>query len=67
MVLRGAGLGAVEWWPSTTVPRGIWRLEREGLMLRVANQEDAGSRYVSLTARGLRLTGSLLDSIGPLD
>lgn len=59
-VCAGAGL------PSTTVLRWIARLEREGLIVRVADQEDARRRYVSLTTRGLRLTTSLLDAVGPL-
>ena len=59
-VCAGAGL------PSTTVLRWIARLEREGLIVRVADQEDARRRYVSLTTRGLRLTTSLLDAIGSI-
>lgn len=59
-VCAGAGL------PSTTVLRWIARLEREGLIVRVADQEDARRRYVSLTPRGLRLTTSLLDAIGSI-
>ena len=59
-VCAGAGL------PSTTVLRWIARLEKEGLILRVADQEDARRRHVSLTNRGLRMTSSLLDAIGPL-
>ncbi len=59
-VCAGAGL------PSTTVLRWIARLEREGLIVRVADQEDARRRYVNLTAKGLRLTTSLLDAIGSI-
>ena len=59
-VCAGAGL------PSTTVLRWIARLEREGLIVRVADQEDARRRYVNLTARDLRLTTSLLDAIGSI-
>jgi DNA-binding MarR family transcriptional regulator len=59
-VCAGAGL------PSTTVLRWIARLEREGLIVRVADVEDARRRYVSLTTRGLRLTTNLLDAIGSI-
>ena len=60
-VCAGAGV------PSTTILRWIARLEREGLILRIADQEDARRRYVSLTAKGLKLTTGLLDAVGPLD
>jgi DNA-binding MarR family transcriptional regulator len=48
------------------VLRWIARLEREGLIVRVADVEDARRRYVSLTTRGLRLTTNLLDAIGSI-
>jgi len=59
-VCAGAGV------PSTTILRWIARLEREGLLVRMADQDDARRRYVSLTSKGLKLTTSLLEAIGPL-
>lgn len=60
-VCAGAGV------PSTTVLRWIARLEREGLIVRMADQDDARRRYVNLTIKGVRLMNSLLDAIGPFD
>ncbi|MFM9934944.1 MAG: winged helix DNA-binding protein [Novosphingobium sp.] len=60
-VCAGAGV------PSTTILRWIARLEREGLVVRVADREDARRRYVSLTAKGLKLTDGLIDAIGTHD
>lgn len=59
-VCAGAGV------PSTTTLRWIARLEREGLITRTADQDDARRRYVSLTNKGLSLTVGLLEAIGPL-
>lgn len=60
-VCAGAGV------PSTTILRWIARLEREGLIVRTADQDDARRRYVSLTSKGLKLTTALLDAVGPLN
>jgi len=60
-VCAGAGL------PSTTILRWIARLEREGLIVRTADQDDARRRFVSLTSKGLKLTTALLDAVGPLN
>jgi DNA-binding MarR family transcriptional regulator len=60
-VCAGAGV------PSTTILRWIARLEREELITRVADKDDARRRHVSLTAKGLRLTTELLNAIGQLD
>ena len=60
-VCAGAGV------PSTTILRWIARLEREGLLSRTADQDDARRRYVSLTSKGLKLATELLEAIGPLD
>ena len=59
-VCAGAGV------PSTTILRWIARLEREGLIMRMADQEDARRRYVNLTAKGLKLTTELLNAVGPI-
>ncbi len=60
-VCAGAGV------PSTTILRWIARLEREGLIIRTADQDDARRRFVSLTSHGLKLITGLLEAIGPLD
>ncbi len=60
-VCAGAGI------PSTTILRWIARLEREGLIVRMADQEDARRRYVSLTHKGLKLTTGLLEAVGSFD
>jgi DNA-binding MarR family transcriptional regulator len=60
-VCAGTGL------PSTTILRWITRLEREGLIVREADETDARRRYVSLTSAGNRVMLTLLGAIGPLD
>lgn len=50
--------------PSTTILRWIARLEREGMIIREADREDARRRYVSLTAEGLCVASALLEAIG---
>ena len=53
--------------PSTTILRWIARLEREGLIVREVDREDARRRYVSLTKQGLTVTSALLEAIGTLE
>ena len=52
--------------PSTTILRWIARLERDGLLYRVADKGDARRRYVRLTQDGHELMRRLLGAIGPL-
>lgn len=50
--------------PSTTILRWIGRLERDGLIYRVADHTDARRRYVKLTDRGRDLMQSVFSAIG---
>lgn len=52
---------------STTILRWIARLEREGLILREDDRDDARRRYVTLTKQGLVVANSLLGAIGATD
>ena len=51
---------------STTILRWIARLERDGLLYRVADRGDARRRYVRLTDDGMGLMRRMLGAIGPL-
>jgi DNA-binding MarR family transcriptional regulator len=46
--------------PSTTILRWIARLEREGLIYRIADNSDARRRYVRLTDEGRAMMRSVL-------
>lgn len=46
--------------PSTTILRWIARLEREGLIYRIADNADARRRYVRLTDAGRTMMRSVL-------
>ncbi len=50
--------------PSTTILRWIARLERDGLIYRVADNSDARRRYVKLTDGGRALMYSVINAIG---
>ncbi len=49
--------------PSTTILRWIARLEREGLIYRVADNTDARRRYVRLTNDGRSLMHNVIGAI----
>lgn len=49
--------------PSTTILRWIARLERDGLIYRVADNNDARRRYVRLTDNGRAMMRSVFDAI----
>lgn len=55
--------------PSTTILRWIARLEKEGLIYRIADNADARRRYVRLTEEGhqmmRRILGELSRSASP--
>lgn len=50
--------------PSTTILRWIARLERDGLIYRIADNSDARRRYVRLTDDGRALMQSVFNAIG---
>ena len=50
--------------PSSTILRWLARLEREGLLYRVADTADARRRYVRLTDAGRALMSSVLLAMG---
>lgn len=49
--------------PSTTILRWIARLEREGLIYRVADNADARRRYVRLTDEGRTMMRAVLQAM----
>ena len=49
--------------PSTTILRWIARLEKEGLIYRIADNADARRRYVRLTEEGHQMMRRILSEL----
>ncbi|MES2302963.1 MAG: MarR family transcriptional regulator [Pseudomonadota bacterium] len=52
--------------PSTTILRWIARLERDGLIYRMADNADARRRYVRLTEQGRDMMRTILRAMAPV-